>query len=72
MRCPRGGHNAVTIGDKIYVVGGDGPGCALSSIEYYDPELGQWHAGPDLEPNAEGRARVAYAVATAAVGRLSW
>ena len=55
MPTPRAGHAAGVIGDRLYAVGGttdsafaDFEEPALTSLEIYDFESGEWSRGPDM------------------------
>jgi N-acetylneuraminic acid mutarotase len=47
----RGGFAAVSMNEKIYVLGGEvltGANLALTSVEIFDPQRNIWEHGPDL------------------------
>lgn len=51
LQVGRGGFAAETVGDRIFVAGGEvimAGRQALASMEIYDPQIGSWIAGPDL------------------------
>ena len=78
----RGGLDAAVIGDKIYAVGGKGPGFPdldtdpYATLEVFDIRTGRWSRGPDM-PTARHHLGVAavdgklYAVGGREVGDLS-
>jgi hypothetical protein len=55
MKHARGKADAVTLQDKMYVVGGQGPNREnYNHGEYYDPKAGVWHDLPLLDHGREG------------------
>lgn len=48
MRSVRGSLGAVTLGGRIYAIGGGEPGVSLETIEVYDPNINAWMAGEGL------------------------
>ncbi|MBX3447444.1 MAG: hypothetical protein KF765_11880 [Parvibaculaceae bacterium] len=58
MPSPRAGHGLVTVGDRIYALGGRGEGA--SRVLAYDPGANRWSAVGDVMPGA--RVAAAYAV----------
>jgi len=51
LQTARGGFSSVAVNGKIYAIGGEvlsGENHALTSVEFFNPELGEWTDGPDL------------------------
>lgn len=45
---PRSGLAAVTLGGKVYALGGQDGGRSLAAVEVFDPQAGAWSAAPPL------------------------
>ena len=45
MRSVRGSLGAVTLGGRIYAIGGGEPGVSLETTEVYDPNITAWMPG---------------------------
>jgi hypothetical protein len=45
MRAVRGSLGAVSLGGRIYAIGGGEPGVSLETTEVYDPNINAWMPG---------------------------
>jgi len=59
MPVARSGFQAVTVGDRIVVVGGEGPAGTISEVDALDPATGSWSSLPDLPTARHGLGLVA-------------
>ena len=59
MPVARSGFQAVTVGGKIVVVGGEGPAGTIAQVDELDPATGRWSHLPDLPMARHGLGLVA-------------